>query len=76
MTSLEQLQKATDKMSKRADYEVYQAIQQCNEMLRNDGDKRAIKAFYEMAEHFIGKDKMTAGLEKYGFIGLKKVVAK
>lgn len=51
-------------------------ITECNEMLQNDGDKRAIKAFYEMAEHFIGKDEMRFMLNLFGIKGLKEVVLK
>lgn len=74
MDSLKRMQRAMNKFSKDKDYEVFQAIKECNEMLQNDGDKRAVKAFYEMAEHFFGEERMTAGLALYGFTELKEVV--
>lgn len=49
---------------------LYDNLCACDEMLRNEGDKRAVLAFYEMIEHFYGKAKTAECVAKYGFTRL------
>lgn len=62
MTLLEQLQR---KMKK--EYEVFNVLQGCEEMIQNDGAKKAVTAYLQMAIHFYGIRRLAASIKNYGF---------
>lgn len=69
MTTLEQLQRKMEK-----EYEVFKVLQGCEEMIQNDGDKRAVTAYLQMAIHFYGIERLSAGIKNYGFERIKKFI--
>lgn len=72
MTELELLQKKCEDI--QFDTEVFQVLSGCDDMLQNDGNKKAVTACLKMAIHFYGKDRIMAAIEDYGFERLKKYV--
>lgn len=49
-----------------------QIVLACEQMRANDGNRKAVTAFLQMAVHFYGKEQITATIENYGFERLKK----
>lgn len=73
MIELELLQRKFEKT--HCDTEVFQVLSDCDDMLQNDGNKKAVTAYLQMTIHFYGKDRIMAVIENYGFERLKKYVA-
>lgn len=48
------------------------AVHACETMRANDGNRKAVTAFLQIAVHFYGKEQITAIIENYGFERLKK----
>lgn len=69
MTLLEQLQR---KMGKEC--EVFSVLHDCEEMIANDGEKRAVTAYLQMAVHFYGINRLAACVKNYGFERIKKFI--
>ena len=74
MTELETLQNKMNEISKRTDWEVWKALDECAKILQNDGNKQAVTAYFAMAVHFYGKERMIAGVQNYGFEQLAKYI--
>ena len=74
MTELETLQNKMNEISKCTDWEVWKALDECVKMLQNDGNKQAVTAYLAMAVHFYGKERITAGIQNYGFEQLSKYI--
>lgn len=69
MTLLEQLQRKMEK-----EYEVFSVLQCCEEMIANDGEKKAVMAYLQMAVHFYGIERLSACIKNYGFERIKKFI--
>ena len=74
MTELNLLQNKMNGISKRIDWEVWKALDECAKMLQNDGNKQAVTAYLAMAVHFYGKERIAACIQNYGFERLKKYI--
>ena len=72
MTELETLQNKMNEISKRTDWEVWETLHNCEIMLQNNADKKAVTAYLQIAVSFYGKERITAGIQNYGFETLKK----
>ncbi len=72
MTELELLQKKFEKT--HSDTKVFQVLSDCDDMLQNDGNKKAVTAYLEMAIHFYGRRRIMAVIENHGFERLKEFV--
>lgn len=63
MTLLEQLQRKMATM----DWEVVKVLHDCEEMIENDGNKKAVTAYLQMVIHFYGIERLSACIKNYGF---------
>lgn len=72
MTELKVLQNKMNEMSKRTDWEVWHVLHDCELMLQNNADKKAVTAYLKIAVSCYGKERITAGIRNYGFETLKK----
>lgn len=69
MITLETLQQKLN-----ADYELFNVLNDCEEMIENDSDKRAITAYLQMAVHFYGIERTSAVIKNYGFEKVKEFI--
>lgn len=72
MCSLEEIQCFFKEKERQEKHEALQLLEACESMRRYKGNKRAVKAFLQMAVHFYGKEQITATIKNYGFERLKK----
>lgn len=73
MTELETLQNKMNAISKRTDWEVWETLHNCELMVQNHADKKAVMAYLAIALEFYGERLMSC-IEKYGFEQLKKYI--
>lgn len=74
MTELESLQIKMNALEKSEDFEVWSVLNNCVDMLKNGGDKKAVSAFLQIAVYFYGKERIADGIRKYRFSSLKKTL--
>lgn len=72
MTCLKEMQNFFQSDYWKIRKETLRVVCACEEMRRNDGDKKAVLAFLRIAVYFYGKEQITATIENYGFELLKK----
>lgn len=71
MTLLEQLQRKMNSM----DWEVWRVLHDCEEMIANDGSKKAVTAYLQMAVHFYGINRLAVCIKNYGFERIKQFIS-
>ena len=71
MTELNLLQNKMNQISKRTDWEVWETLHNCEVMLQNGGDKKAVTAYLQIAVCIYGKERIAACIQKHGFERLK-----
>lgn len=69
MITLETLQQKLN-----ADYELFNVLNDCEEMIENDSDKRAITAYLQMAVQLYGIERTSAVIKNYGFEKVKEFI--
>lgn len=56
------------------EYELFNVLCGCEEMIANDGNIKAVTAYMGMALHFYGKKRIVACSEKYGFKTIQRLL--
>lgn len=72
MDSLEKIQCFFKEKERQEKHEALQLLKACESMRRYKGNKRAVKAFLQMAAHFYGNYRIATLIDEYGFERLKK----
>lgn len=70
LTLLEDLQRIM-----HDEYELFNVLHDCEEMIANDGNKKAVTAYLQMAVHFYGTNRLAVCIKNYGFERIKQFIS-